>query len=51
MGRVTKWTWRVVEPGTGLLFGGLVAANVAAWTWAFALFADRPAVMATALLA
>lgn len=34
-----------------LLFGGLVAANVAAWVWAFALFADRPAVMATALLA
>ena len=34
-----------------LLFGGLVAANVAAWAWAFAAFADRPAVMATALLA
>lgn len=34
-----------------LLFGGLVAANIAAWAWAFALFADRPAVMATAMLA
>jgi nickel/cobalt transporter (NiCoT) family protein len=33
------------------MFGGLVLANVAAWTLAFALFADRPAVMATALLA
>ena len=33
------------------LFGGLVAANVAAWAWAFEAFADRPAVMATALLA
>ncbi|WP_369721545.1 HoxN/HupN/NixA family nickel/cobalt transporter [Bradyrhizobium sp. LLZ17] len=51
MGRVTKLSWRVVNPGTVLLFGGLIAANVAAWAWAFALFADRPAVMATALLA
>jgi nickel/cobalt transporter (NiCoT) family protein len=33
------------------MFGALLLANVAAWTWAFALFADRPAVMATALLA
>jgi nickel/cobalt transporter (NiCoT) family protein len=51
MNFVTKWSWRAVEPGTVLLFGGLIAANVAAWAWAFALFADRPAVMATALLA
>ncbi|MBR0831446.1 HoxN/HupN/NixA family nickel/cobalt transporter [Bradyrhizobium manausense] len=42
---------RAVEPGTVLLFGGLIAANVAAWAWAFAVFADRPAVMATAGLA
>ena len=42
---------RAVEPATVLLFGGLVAANVAAWVWAFAAFGDRPAVMATALLA
>ncbi len=34
-----------------LLFGGLVAANIAAWAWAFAVFGDRPTVMATALLA
>lgn len=33
-----------------LLFGGLIAANVAAWIWAFAAFGDRPTVMATALL-
>jgi high-affinity nickel-transport protein len=42
---------RAAEPGTILLFGGLIAANVAAWAWAFAAFGDRPAVMATALLA
>lgn len=39
------------ESRTALLFSGLILANVAAWAWAFALFADRPAVMATALLA
>src|SRR5262249_39324687 len=49
-GRVTKWSLRG-EPKLVLLFGGLVVANIAAWAWAFALFADRPAVMATALLA
>ncbi|WP_234680278.1 HoxN/HupN/NixA family nickel/cobalt transporter [Bradyrhizobium monzae] len=42
---------RAVEPGTVLLFGGLVVANVVAWAWAFAAFGDRPAVMATTLLA
>ncbi len=46
-----KWSVRAAEPGMVLLFGGLVAANVAAWAWAFAAFGDRPAVMATALLA
>lgn len=51
MEQVPKLSMRAVEPGTVLLFGGLVAANVAAWAWAFALFADRPAVMATAGLA
>ncbi len=51
MSFVTRWSLRTVEPVTVLLFGGLIAANVAAWAWAFALFADRPAVMATALLA
>lgn len=34
-----------------LLFGGLIAANIAAWAWAFAAFGERPTVMATALLA
>jgi high-affinity nickel-transport protein len=34
-----------------VLFGGLIGANIAAWALAFALFADRPTVMATALLA
>ncbi|MFK4577882.1 HoxN/HupN/NixA family nickel/cobalt transporter [Bradyrhizobium ottawaense] len=34
-----------------VLFGGLIAANIAAWAWAFALFGDRPTVLATALLA
>lgn len=49
--QATKRTLRGVELGTALLFGGLIFANVAAWLWAFALFADRPVVMATALLA
>jgi len=49
--RVTKWSLRVVDPGTVLPFGGLIFANIAAWAWTFGLFADRPAVMATALLA
>jgi len=48
---LSKWSLRAVEPGTLLLFGGLILANLAAWAWAFAAFADRPAVMATALLA
>ncbi|MGX4802569.1 HoxN/HupN/NixA family nickel/cobalt transporter [Bradyrhizobium guangdongense] len=48
---VTRWSVRAVEPEMVLLFGGLVAANIAAWAWAFAAFGDRPAVMATALLA
>src|SRR5208337_5403710 len=33
------------------LFAALIAANVLAWVWAFALFSDRPAVLGTALLA
>src|SRR6476619_1565296 len=48
---VTKWSLRAVETATVLLFGGLIAANIAAWAWAFAAFGDRPTVMATALLA
>lgn len=45
---------RIARPalaGPFWLFGGLVAVNIAAWIWAFAMFADRPALMATALLA
>lgn len=48
---VTRWSVRAAEPKMVLMFGGLVAANIAAWAWAFALFSDRPTVMATALLA
>jgi nickel/cobalt transporter (NiCoT) family protein len=44
-------------PGTGgwsrprTLYGLLIAANVAAWAWAWEAFADRPALLGTALLA
>ncbi|WP_458158936.1 HoxN/HupN/NixA family nickel/cobalt transporter [Bradyrhizobium sp. 18BD] len=48
---VTRWSLRAAEPGVVLLFGGLIAANIAAWAWAFAAFGDHPTVMATALLA
>jgi nickel/cobalt transporter (NiCoT) family protein len=48
---VTKLSLRAVDPGMMLLFGGLIAANIGAWAWAFAAFGDRPTVMATALLA
>jgi high-affinity nickel-transport protein len=51
MGQLTKWSLQVVERRTVLLFGWLVFVNFAAWVWAFAPFADRPAVMATAWLA
>lgn len=51
MERAVMRTLRAVEPGTVALLGGLVAVNLAAWAWAFALFGDRPTVMATALLA
>lgn len=40
-----------IRAGTVSLFAGLILANLAAWAWAFAAFADRPAVMGTALLA
>jgi high-affinity nickel-transport protein len=51
MMRAAKRSFRAVEPGVALLFGGLIAANIAAWAWAFAAFGDRPTIMATALLA
>jgi high-affinity nickel-transport protein len=37
------------RPGT--LTGLLIAANIAAWVWAWQAFADRPALLGTALLA
>ena len=37
-------------PLTGL-YGWLVAANLAAWAWAFLLFRDQPLLLGTALLA
>jgi nickel/cobalt transporter (NiCoT) family protein len=51
MERAAKRSLRAVESGVALLFGGLIAANIAGWGWAFAAFGDRPAVMAMALLA
>ncbi len=36
---------------TAILFAALIAANLAAWAWAYALFSDRPTVLGTALLA
>jgi len=33
------------------LSAGLIAANALAWAWAFALYADRPAIVGTAVLA
>ena len=49
--RARKASRRAPTVSPILLFGGLIAANIAAWIWAFALFGDRPTVMATALLA
>ena len=51
LGQWAKWPLRIVDVTTFALFGGLILANVAAWAWALAVFASRPAVMATALLA
>jgi len=51
MEQAVRRTLRAIEPGTVVLFGGLIAANIAAWAWAFALFGDRATVLATALLA
>lgn len=49
--KLMKWSVQVVDLRTVLLFGWLVFFNLAAWIWAFALFADHPAVLPTALLA
>lgn len=42
---------RVVDVDTAVLFACIILANLIAWAWAFALFANRPAILATALLA
>lgn len=42
---------RPIAAETVVLFGALVLANAGAWVWAFLAFANRPAVMGTALLA
>ena len=34
-----------------LLFGGLIAANMVSWLWAFAEFRDKPVLLGSALLA
>ncbi|MGC1413287.1 MAG: HoxN/HupN/NixA family nickel/cobalt transporter [Acetobacteraceae bacterium] len=37
--------------GSAPLYGGLIGANVAAWSWAWTAFHDRPALLGIALLA
>ena len=41
----------VVRRRIGLLYLVLIAANIAAWLWAYSLFAGQPALLSTALLA
>lgn len=47
---VAAWL-RAIPRGTAALFVGLIIANLVAWCWAFTAFADRPAIIGTALLA
>jgi high-affinity nickel-transport protein len=42
---------RGVRRRLGLLYFALIAANAAAWLWAYGLFAGRPALLSTAMLA
>jgi len=42
---------RGVRRRLGLLYVALIAANAAAWLWAYSLFAGRPALLSTAMLA
>ncbi|WP_315811227.1 HoxN/HupN/NixA family nickel/cobalt transporter [Bradyrhizobium sp. SZCCHNR2028] len=50
--RAARLLWWRSQPGrTVALVAGLVAANALAWAWAFALYADRPAIVGTAMLA
>jgi len=48
----SAFSWRrLVDGDTIVLFAAIIAANLIAWGWALALFSDRPAVLASALLA
>ena len=42
---------RGLRQRVGLLYAVLITANVAAWLWAYSLFAGQPALLSTALLA
>ncbi len=52
---MTAGVWPVGNAHRGkpvaALIGGLVVANIATWAWAFAMFADYPVLLGTALLA
>ncbi|CCD98769.1 nickel transporter [Bradyrhizobium sp. STM 3809] len=49
--RVPAWLTSRSGGSTAALLAGLVIANALAWAWAFALYAERPAIVGTALLA
>ena len=56
--RTTRQRWRIFDDLTGFqktkivsLYAVLIAANVLAWVWAWALFSNQPALLGTALLA
>jgi high-affinity nickel-transport protein len=40
-----------IKSKVGMTYGLLIAANIAAWIWAWTAFADRPALLGTAFLA
>jgi high-affinity nickel-transport protein len=40
-----------IKTKVGMTYGLLIAANIAAWIWAWTAFADRPALLGTAFLA
>jgi nickel/cobalt transporter (NiCoT) family protein len=56
-GKMGAQTANTNDPTAGMrdrpasLYTLLIAANIAAWAWAWAAFADRPALLGTALLA
>ncbi|MCL2713054.1 MAG: HoxN/HupN/NixA family nickel/cobalt transporter [Alphaproteobacteria bacterium] len=49
--RPPHWSPRLVDRDTLILFAAIIGANLIAWGWALVLFADRPAVLASAALA